>query len=166
MPAQTMRGRTTTQQGWGNQHQRARARLAPIVLAGQVRCWRCGDEILPGEPWDLGHDDHDRSQYRGPEHARCNRATAGRSAPPALEPPPERDGLVANDERWRVPWLKGLRRVPKDATWPRLMTVPHPQAVDSLGKEFIAFAEKRSGRELRWWQRLAATRMLEVDADG
>ena len=26
--------------------------------------------------WDLGHDDYDRSIYRGPEHARCNRSAA------------------------------------------------------------------------------------------
>src|SRR5262245_30474501 len=33
----------------------------------------------------------------------------------------ERDGLEWADRRWRVPWLRGLRRPPADATWPRLM---------------------------------------------
>jgi hypothetical protein len=82
-----------------------------------------------------------------------------------LEPVPERDGLAAGHRRWRVPWLRDLRDVPADATWPRLMTVPHPAAVGSLGPEFIAAAEDRSGRPLRWWQRLVAVRLLEVDAD-
>jgi hypothetical protein len=50
--------------------------LKPLVEAGCVRCARCGELIRPGEPWDLGHDDVDRSQCSGPEHARCNRATS------------------------------------------------------------------------------------------
>src|SRR5262245_47786932 len=80
-----------------------------------------------------------------------------------LELPSEPVGLDAADRRWRVPWLRGLRRPPANAVWPRLMTVPHPRAAGSLGREFIAWAEQRSGRELRWWQRLVATRALEVD---
>jgi hypothetical protein len=87
-------------------------------------------------------------------------------APAVAEAEVERDGLVWGDERWRVPWLRGLRRVPADAAWPRLMSVPHERAVGSLGPDFIRWAEARSGRPLRWWQKLAATRMLEIDADG
>jgi hypothetical protein len=61
--------------------------------------------------------------------------------------------------------LDELRDVPSDATWPRFMTVPHPRAVGSIGPAFIGFAEAREGRALRWWQRLVATRLLEVDAE-
>jgi len=87
------------------------------------------------------------------------------SSPVEDDQPPERAGIDARDPRWRVPWLRGLRRVPNDATWPRLMSLPHPDAVGSLGAEFCGWAESRSGRSLRWWQRLVATRLLEVNAD-
>lgn len=70
---------TTAARGYGAEHQRMRASWAPLVSAGQVTCWRCGEPIEPGTPWDLGHDDQDRGITRGPEHAyRCNRRTAGR----------------------------------------------------------------------------------------
>jgi hypothetical protein len=45
------------------------------------------------------------------------------------------------------------------------MTVPHPAAVGSIGGEFERWAAGR-GVSLRWWQRLVATRLLEVDAAG
>jgi hypothetical protein len=53
------------------------------VEAGGMACWRCGRLIVPGSVWNLGHDDHDRSVYRGPEHERCNLATSGRKKPRA-----------------------------------------------------------------------------------
>ena len=73
---------------WGWRHQKLRAEWAPLVAAGGVHCAR-GDDCLrrdepggtlirPGEPWDLGHDDHDPDRYAGPEHRRCNRSTYGR----------------------------------------------------------------------------------------
>ncbi len=68
----------TTERGYGSNHQRLRKRLAPSVERGEVTCWRCGKWIRPGTPWDLGHDDYDRSITRGAEHARCNRSTTGR----------------------------------------------------------------------------------------
>jgi hypothetical protein len=68
----------TVEQGYGAEHKRLRRRWAREVELGGVRCWRCGDPILPGSRWDLGHNDYDRRFYNGPEHARCNRATSGR----------------------------------------------------------------------------------------
>ncbi len=67
--------------GYDRNHDRLRAQWAPKVATGTVKCWRCGEHITPTEPWDLGHDDTDRTKYRGPEHAnRCNRASAGRKS--------------------------------------------------------------------------------------
>jgi hypothetical protein len=64
----------TTARGYGWRHQRVRAAWRPRVEAGLVDCARCGEPIVPGEPWDLGHDDVDRGRYRGPEHRYCNRS--------------------------------------------------------------------------------------------
>src|SRR6516164_2019764 len=153
MPAQATRASlSSAQRGYGRPHRAVRERLEPLVLAGRVRCARCGEPIVPGEPWDLGHEDGDRTRYSGPEHRRCNRATSSRRRwvpPPPPDPVRERAGLEADDRCWRVPWLRGLRRPPADAVWPRLMSVPHPAAVGSLGPGFIAWAEARSGRPLR-----------------
>lgn len=66
----------TTQRGYGRAHQVERAKWEPIVETGQAWCWRCGCWLDPTEPWDLGHDDHDRNVYRGPECVPCNRGTA------------------------------------------------------------------------------------------
>lgn len=68
----------TAAAGYGYRHRRLRERWQQRIDAGQdVRCWRCGTPLV-GTAWDLGHDDHDRSQYRGPECIPCNRATSGR----------------------------------------------------------------------------------------
>jgi hypothetical protein len=72
----------TTARGYGTRHQKLRAQIKPYVEAGQANCWRCGRAIHPGMPWDLGHDDDDRTQYRGPEHVKCNRATRNRQHKP------------------------------------------------------------------------------------
>jgi hypothetical protein len=73
----------SNQRGYGVEHQALRRQWAPRVATGSVPCSRCGELILPGQAWDLGHDDNDRTKYNGPEHAnRCNRAAAGRAAHP------------------------------------------------------------------------------------
>jgi hypothetical protein len=51
----------------------------------QITCWRCGEQINPHD-WALGHDDHDRTRYRGPECPPCNYATAGRRPPRGVPP--------------------------------------------------------------------------------
>src|SRR5262245_52493259 len=54
----------------------------------------------------------------------------------------ERGGIGQDDPRWRAPWLaEELDRMPASASWPRLMSLPHRRAVDSLGAEFVAWAE-------------------------
>ncbi len=70
---------SSTARGYGHTHRALREQWRPKVEAGTVPCARCGRLIGAHEQWDLGHDDHDRSRYTGPEHLRCNRATAGRT---------------------------------------------------------------------------------------
>lgn len=68
------------QRGYDAEHDRLRRQWAPQVATGTVRCRRCGHRITPDDPWDLGHDDRDRTVWTGPEHARCNRVAGGRAA--------------------------------------------------------------------------------------
>lgn len=70
---------STSERGYGTAHQKLRAQVKrELVDPGLAFCWRCGRWINPGLPWDLGHDDEDRSLYRGPEHRRCNRSPDNR----------------------------------------------------------------------------------------
>ena len=79
-----MTGRGSTwARGYTGTHRKLRNQLQRRMDLGELfDCWRCGEPIQPGEPFDLGHDDLDRSIWRGPEHRRCNRATSGRKQPP------------------------------------------------------------------------------------
>ena len=83
------------ERGYGAAHRHARAAYQARMDAGEaIRCWRCAKPIANGEPWDLGHDDHDRNITRGPEHATCNRSAAGRArtgvtVPIPPTPPPQ-----------------------------------------------------------------------------
>ena len=76
---------TTTSRGYGGAYRREKERLRPLVEAGQASCWRCGQWINPAVKdeggrtlWQLGHDDHDRSIIRGPEHRHCNLSAAAK----------------------------------------------------------------------------------------
>ena len=91
----------------------------------------------------------------------------GRKARSEPEEFVEPDGFAADARLWDLaPWLDDLRDVPDGAVWPRLMTAPHPAAVDSLGREFEWWCRAYRGVTLRWFQRLVARRLLEVDAEG
>lgn len=74
---------TRQERGYDAAHEAERKRWDPLVATGAVKCWRCLVLLAPELPWDLGHDDTDRSIYRGPECVRCNRATASRISPRA-----------------------------------------------------------------------------------
>jgi hypothetical protein len=81
---------TTSQRGYGSRHRELREQWRPHVEEGKVICSRCKLPIRQGEPWDLGHDDHDRTKYKGPEHMDCNRGASKRPATqvtPAVNPP-------------------------------------------------------------------------------
>lgn len=67
--------------GYDKTHDQLRQNWSPKVMTGAVRCWRCGKPLDPNEPWDLGHDDLDRSIYKGPEHVACNRAVNASDRP-------------------------------------------------------------------------------------
>lgn len=69
---------STNARGYGAEHKKLRKQVEPLVRAGKAICWRCGERIEPTDDFDLGHDDDDRTKYRGPEHVGCNRATASR----------------------------------------------------------------------------------------
>lgn len=79
---------STAARGYGAAHQRERKRWEPIVKAGRASCWRCGRPIPPKGPWDLGHDDWDRTIYRGPECRPCNRGAGARKANLSRRKPP------------------------------------------------------------------------------
>lgn len=82
---------TTNERGYGADHDRERARWAPVVAAGGVVCARCPDVIEPDQPWHLDHTD-DRTRYLGPSHRRCNIAAA--APPPRRRPAEPHPGLT------------------------------------------------------------------------
>lgn len=69
---------TRQQRGYDATHDTLRAEFQRRMDAGhRFNCWRCTKPIDPTH-WHLGHDDHNRTVYRGPECVPCNLATAGR----------------------------------------------------------------------------------------
>lgn len=74
---------TRQERGYGAEHDRLRAEYDRRMANGErFICWRCAERGRPHEVdpmyYDLGHDDLDRSRYRGPECVAGNRATSGR----------------------------------------------------------------------------------------
>ena len=60
-------------------HQKLRARWAPLVATGMVRCAIGGELLKPGTKWHLAHADHPDAHrlglYAGPACARHNNGT-------------------------------------------------------------------------------------------
>jgi hypothetical protein len=162
---------------YGVEHRAARGRL----LAGAPTCWVDGcDEpatVADHQPPLVAHVHlgADRgccilvpqcARHSAAQGAQLRRGIRTPAPWDALELVEDPAGLELGAPCWRVPWLADVLDVPDAAVWPRLMTPPHARAVDSLGADFIGFAEARSGRPLRWWQRLVSVRVLEVDDTG
>lgn len=73
---------TPAQRGYDAAHDALRRDYQRRMDQGETfTCWRCSKPI-DLTSWHLGHDDHDRSKYRGPECVGCNTATSGRAATP------------------------------------------------------------------------------------
>ncbi len=70
---------STTNKGYGGAHQRLRARWAPLVATGTVRCAIGGELLKPWTKWHLAHADrpdaHRLGLYSGPACARHNNGT-------------------------------------------------------------------------------------------
>ena len=72
---------TRQERGYDAKHDALRRLAIAKIAAGVVvRCWRCGGQIFTAHDLHIGHDDHDRTITRGPEHKLCNLSAAGRSA--------------------------------------------------------------------------------------
>lgn len=70
---------TTPERGYGYRHQQMRKQLVALLRQGHtLECWRCHGPITHEGDMHLGHDDYDRTIYRGPEHRQCNLSAAGR----------------------------------------------------------------------------------------
>lgn len=54
-----------------SRHQSIRREVALLVLR-MAACARYGKLIAPDEPWDLGHNDLDRTIYAGTAQRNCN----------------------------------------------------------------------------------------------
>lgn len=71
---------TTTERGYGVEHQAERRRWQTKLDAGEtIPCARCGTPINPDPTaWDLGHTD-DRTAWTGPECVHCNRSAGAQA---------------------------------------------------------------------------------------
>ena len=90
----------TTRGGWGHNHQRRRAAIAPLVNAGKSTCARCGEPIHAGEEWHLDHTDS-RDGYAGVSHASCNLAAGAHKVNGKRRPDPYVEQPYRWSQRWR-----------------------------------------------------------------
>jgi hypothetical protein len=138
-------------------YRRAKAELA----AGVVVCWECKERRASVPDHFPPLRAHVHVEGSGccrllPHCLACSRAQGGRQAAAAgyetAEPATLLDpvGFPVEHPVWDVPWLQRLLAVPENASWPRLMTPPHPDAVGSLGDVFAEAASERMGQPLRW----------------
>ena len=88
--------------------------------------------------------------------------------PSPLQTPAQRNlSPSATDRSEMLPYESGWLGDPPDTWSPPRAETPVPDVVaGSLAEQAIPQMEKRLGRRLRFWQRYATTRLLEVDADG
>jgi hypothetical protein len=158
----------------GTYNQRAYRRARADLLAGRPPCAYCGAEATEADhqpPLSL-HDHAPGSDccVLVPSCGRCGRSQGASirnaGAAPRAKPVELAEPAPIELVRFEVPWLADLLEVPPEATWPRLMSAPHPRAVGSHGRLVEAWSLERRGRPLRWWQRLYARRLLEHDAAG
>jgi DNA-directed RNA polymerase subunit RPC12/RpoP len=70
--------RARTAQYNSAEHKQQVAAVKALVASGRAFCWRCGRHLPPGSKAHAGHDDHDRSRYRGAECPPCNLSAAAR----------------------------------------------------------------------------------------
>jgi hypothetical protein len=105
-----MPGRTTLNYTARHRHERARwQRLLRAGLRLQCACVRtdcplhrghCTVIISKDTPFDLGHDDWDRSRWTGPECVGCNRRAGGRQRTGELVRPVPVIRRPATASRW------------------------------------------------------------------
>jgi hypothetical protein len=101
----------TTRGGWGHDHQRRRAAIAPVVNAGKATCARCGQPIHAGEELHLDHTDT-RDGYLGVSHATCNLRDGANKTNARRRPDP----YVQQPYRWSQRWSTTLRLAPSTST--------------------------------------------------
>lgn len=170
--------------GWGGtQATKARLQMAERL---PTKCAKCGEVVGLSDPWVVGHRipraiaphlTWEPTNWQV-EHKKCSdasgegvrRAAEGLKRDRARRPPglayftgPRR---LPNSSDWDVPWLEDLLDVPGDASWPAVMTPPHPDAVGSLGPVIEAWAFSTFKITFRWWQALAIRRQYEIDKSG
>jgi hypothetical protein len=99
---------STTARGYGNSHQRERARWEPVVAAGEAFCSETicvmpARWIKPGTQWHLAHTP-DRTGWLGPAHARCNLAERNRRVNGSRRKSGSRSRAIRKPGPKTLPW--------------------------------------------------------------